>query len=512
MAGGIIQLVAYGIQDLYLTGDPQITFFKVVYRRHTNFSVESIIQNFTSVPDFGSTVSCTLSKSGDMINKIYVYIELPSVNVFYDESGNLDKFKKFAWVRNIGYALIKDVSIEIGGKLIDKQYGEWMYIWSQVTNKSDEGLDKMIGNIPLLYDFSNGKPKYSLYVPLEFWFCRNSGLSLPLVALSSSEVKITISFRSAEECYRIGPTHSIEIMEDIVPFEFGDYIEQKIGQKTIHGLYMGYDYMTKKLYYIKIHSPTAIKKSFESQQLRNSTSQRENYRIYNSLTGSYCTPKPDHSEMSEPTELSQKLHFINAYLYVDYVYLDNDERMMLIKNPQEYLIEQIQYNQEINVKNSNVKQKLTLNHPCKAHYWVVQSDSLVGPGTINDVFNFTTSHIRNHDGRTIGENPVTKSKLMLNSRERFKQRDGKYFNIVQPYQHHYRGPDTGINMYSVSINSQCHQPSSTINMSRIDDISMEMQLKNVNPNNTHKIRSYTTSYNILRVCFNIGGLAFESMD
>ena len=99
-----------------------------------------------------------------------------------------------------GYAIIQEITVEIGGKLIDRQYGEWMYIWSEVSNRQNRGLAKMVGNIPELYEFSNGKKPYGLYVPLTFWFCRNSGLSLPLIALASTDVKINIMLRRLEEC------------------------------------------------------------------------------------------------------------------------------------------------------------------------------------------------------------------------------------------------------------------------------------------------------------------------
>ncbi len=111
-----MQLVAYGAQDIYLTGNPQITFFKVVYRRHTNFSLESIQQTFNGTVDFGKKVSCTVSRNGDLIHKVYLQVDLPSV----DPTGG-----NFNWVENIGHVLIDEVSIEVGGQLIDRHYGEW---------------------------------------------------------------------------------------------------------------------------------------------------------------------------------------------------------------------------------------------------------------------------------------------------------------------------------------------------------------------------------------------------
>lgn len=560
MAGGIIQLVAYGVQDLYLSGDPQITFFKILYRRHTNFSIESIIQNFSTAANFGEMVSCTISRMGDLVGKIILYVEIPALPKFINQNtGEEDHIKKMAWVNNLGYALVKEVLVEIGGKTIDKQYGEWMYIWSQVSNRKDHALDKMIGNVPKIYDFTNGKTGYSLYIPLEFWFCRNNGLSLPLIALASSDVKIGITFRRLEECYRIGPTHSIEIMEDIVPFKPGDYIEQTVNNHTIYGYVIDYDYLQKKLYYIKIQSPSAVKKNFESNHESNHESNydpkiinslnncnkinnnldNKSYRIHNSITHTYCTPKPNSREIIEQPILPIKPKFVNSFLYVDYIYLDNDERNKFTKNNHEYLIEQIQYNEENGIRSPNVKQNLTLNHPCKAHYWIIQMDSLVGPGTINDLFNYTTSHIyypkNSRHSRNLpdtindddndyhldpdsklsnlekfyGKNILEKAKLVLNGKDRFKIRGHEYFNLIEPYQHHYRGPVPGINVYSPSIYPENYQPSSTINMSKIDTISMEMRLKNIiNIHNTAKIRSYTISYNIFRICFNMGGIVF----
>jgi hypothetical protein len=169
MGGGLLQLVAYGAQDVYLTGNPQITFFKVVYRRHTNFSIESIQQTFNGNASANNRVTCQISRNGDLVHKLYV--------VFDSVTSNTD-------ARNC----IKKVEVEIGGQLIDRQYGNWMTIWNELTlpaGKKD-GYNGMI-------DGTTDKA----YVPLEFWFCRNIGLALPLIALQYHEVKINIEFESS---------------------------------------------------------------------------------------------------------------------------------------------------------------------------------------------------------------------------------------------------------------------------------------------------------------------------
>lgn len=491
MTGALIQLVSYGKQDLYITGDPQITFFKLTYRRHTNFSVESVIQNFTSTANFGNSVTSNISTIGDLINKIFVYIQLPSIPNFINETtGKIDQFKKIAWVRYLGYALIEETSIEISGTIIDKHYGEWLYIWSQVSNTKEKALDKMIGNIPELYNFSNGKIGYEIFIPLEFWFCRYIGLSLPIIALTGNSVKIHIKFRKLEECLRFGPTHSIEMIDSIVPFKEGDIIEQHVDNQVISGYVLGFDNLDKKLYYIKIQSGS--QKKFES-----------NKKIINQL-GYYSYPNPDNTENIENINLPFNLHFNNAFLYVNYVYLDNDERTKFIKANNEYLIEQVQYNQEIGIKNNRIKQNLALNNCCKSHYWVAQMDYLVGSGTINDIFNYTSS-IDPHKQKSL----IKDSELILNGHRRFTKQPSKYFNLIQSYYHHKKIPKLGISVYTFALNPEDYQPSSSINATRIDNIQMDIQLhNNINQQNPGKIRSYTLSYNILRIFLNTSVLVF----
>ena len=130
MGGGLMQLVASGAQDVYLTGNPQITFFKVVYRRHTNFSMESIVQDINGISDYGTKVSSTISRNGDLIHKMYLNI-IPSIG----ES----KANTYALPNNYGHMLIDYADIEIGGQLIDRIHGHWIEVWSRLSTKNDIG-------------------------------------------------------------------------------------------------------------------------------------------------------------------------------------------------------------------------------------------------------------------------------------------------------------------------------------------------------------------------------------
>jgi len=203
MTGGLLQLVSVGVENLYLTQDPQITFFKIVYRRHTNFSVESIPQYFNIKPDFSNRVSCSIAKNADLINHIYIVVTLPTIPI-------LPNIAVARWVNNIGFALIKTVEIEIGGKVIDKHYSDWLYIWNEINkNNNKRGVDIMTGNIKQLFKFNKTINSYQLYIPLQFWFCRNLALSLPIIVLEYSEVKINVEFNDLINCIIEDKSHLI---------------------------------------------------------------------------------------------------------------------------------------------------------------------------------------------------------------------------------------------------------------------------------------------------------------
>jgi hypothetical protein len=225
-----MQLVAYGAQDVYLTGNPQITFFKVMYRRHTNFAMESIENPFNGSPNFGKRVTCTIQRNGDLIHRIYLQATLPQVALqSADGTG-----AQFRWLNWVGHNLISSVELEIGGQRIDKHYGDWMHIWNELTQEAGKqaGYAKMVGNVPQLVniinqggegcdaDCTSGEPnasqevtscapEYTLYIPLQFWFCRNPGLALPLIALQYHEVRINLEFDDLRNlCWDATPNSS----------------------------------------------------------------------------------------------------------------------------------------------------------------------------------------------------------------------------------------------------------------------------------------------------------------
>ena len=544
MGGGLMQLVAYGAQDVYLTGNPQITFWKVSYRRHTNFAMESIEQTFNGQADFGRRVTCTISRNGDLAYRTYLQVTLPEINQQMHNNGTNSVYAR--WLDFPGEQMISQVEVEIGGQRIDRQYGDWMHIWNQLTLTSEQsrGYNKMVGNTtqltfitdPSFNDVDgpcesnaprqvcaprNALPETTLYVPLQFWYCRNPGLALPLIALQYHEVKINLDIRPIDEC----------------------------------------------------------------------------------LWAVYTLNDADCKAGSAKVTTAYNQSLVAASLYVDYVFLDTDERRRMAQNPHEYLIEQLQFTGDESVGSSSNKIKLNFNHPVKELVWVVQPDENVdycaslecghtlykvlgaqpfnytdaidalpnaihsfggpeavalntgafideeglfdqagaadvaaaawwnnpngtpytapnfAPGSgnsypnsgVSDAGTFVLSET-SLDMHCWGENPVVTAKLQLNGQDRFSEREGTYFDLVQPYQHHTRSPDTGINVYSFALRPEEHQPSGSCNFSRIDNATLQLVLSNatVEGTKTAKVRVYATNYNVLRVMSGMGGLAYSN--
>ena len=210
MGGGLMQLVAYGAQDIYLTGNPQITFFKVVYRRHTNFATESIEQTFTGSVDFGRKISATIDRNGDLLYKMYLEVDLDVGADGRTKAGvgthplGIDNL----YANRLGHAMIREVSVEIGGQCMDTHYGEWLELWSQLSMGGEEiAKHRTLIDGDLLDTARNNRDANGiitsdqhrkLYIPLQFWFNRNPGLALPLIALQYHEVKINVFLETAE--------------------------------------------------------------------------------------------------------------------------------------------------------------------------------------------------------------------------------------------------------------------------------------------------------------------------
>lgn len=429
-----MQLVAYGAQDVYLTGNPQVTFFKQLYRRHTNFAMQAVEAGFNGNPDFGKRVSLVVPRIGDLMSRVYLVADLPKVTVPQrdDYSG-----QTVSWVPEVGHFLIKYVEVQIGGQTIDKHYGVWLSIWADLTVDMSKrnGYYDMIGD----YNFfafatntriTNGNeidPR-RIYVPLQFWFCKHEGLALPLIALQYHEVRFVVEFEEAHNLIRYTgiPTN-------------GD--------------------------------DDAVAIPLPSTDITN------NSTTFDSLS--------------------------SAKLYIDYIFLDTDERRKFAQTSHEYLIDQLQFTGDEQLNPITGGQiKLNFNHPVKELIWIILAS------------NEETNTKLNNQYEINGLNPVKTAKLQFNGHDRFSERNGEYFNYVQPWQHHTNIPThAGINVYSFALYPELEQPSGTSNFSRIDNSTLTITVKEELKDEqivTATAKVFACNYNVLRIMSGMGGLAYSN--
>lgn len=272
-SGGLLQLVSLGRQDIYLSGNPQTTFFKQVYRRYTNFSVETQRIPFETDPNFGKLVSLTIPRNGDLLSQLWFDIRLPRVDANGAQqsagcSGVVtdgpidfqDTTPTFSWVNGIGYAMIDYVSIQIGQQEIDRHTGEWLFLWSRLSTPyaKYQGFNTMIGYQENFTQQTQQGP-LQLLVPLNFWFCKNVGTALPLIALQSTPIRIYIKFKNgydmvygnnltAEPCVDIPNKPFISDITLWGDFIFLDVEERRRFVSSKH------EYLIEQLQYVKRYS------------------------------------------------------------------------------------------------------------------------------------------------------------------------------------------------------------------------------------------------------------------
>jgi hypothetical protein len=508
--GGLLQLVAYGAQDIYLTGNPQITFFKVSYRRHTNFSMESIEQTFNGTADFGKRVTCTISRNGDLIYRVYLQVTLPAVQVPNSSAA-------FRWINYIGLFLIKSVELEIGGQRIDKHYGDWLNIWNELTQPPGKqvGFDNMVGNTVALTGAGlNSTEATTLYVPLQFWFCRNQGLALPLIALQYHEVKINLEFRNKNECYVASETAtncgsigglsgfcvpSLEGASLYVDYIYLDTDERRRFAQSSH------EYLIEQLQFTGDENITAV-----AQKIRLNFNHPVKELVWVIQRDAVTAPNVNQwNNYTDDFDNDSSDLDLNTFVQNDGFTAPTNAaaiQALLNTNVEAGYTAQSFPSLGVNGANFTDAQVGPINFP-------------LGPGAgvtnqapVNfDYYNNDGSGA-DHAGfapRNAGRNPTVRGKLLLNGHDRFSERLGSYFNLVQPYQHHTNIPATGINVYSFALQPEEHQPSGTCNMSRIDNVTLQLQVTPLAATGS-KIRVYAVNYNVLRIMSGMGGLAYSN--
>lgn len=432
MGGGLLQLIAYGAQDAYLSGNPQITFWKGLYKRHTNFAMEPFRINFNGQPNWGTKQTAIVGRHADLLYSTYVEVQLPYLGTDGQPAQWNYGRATSDTIDPLGFNLISHVELDIGGQLIDRLYSEYMFLWSSLTSDyfKAQKLSTMLksglntGSLhlpnPVGCSTGNGRPSLpnTVYVPLMFFFTKNPGAALPLIALQYHEVKINVIWKE--------------------PLE---------------------------------------------------------------IAGNY-------NNVSKLPQAS------SAALYIDYIYLDTEERRRFAQQSHEYLIEQVQFNEDVGISSPNQRIDLTFNHPVKELIWVVQPRSYTDCKAVKRE---TRTSVTDRLLPYVYDKPaVYEQWIQMNGQDRLERRYGDYFNKVQPYQHHTGvAPGVGVYMYSFAIKPEENQPSGTCNFSRVDTATIVMTMDgsvvvNQDTDDTWNIRVYAINYNVLRIMSGMGGLAYSN--
>jgi hypothetical protein len=550
MGGGLMQLVAYGAQDIYLSGNPQITFFKVVYRRHTNFSMESIQQTFNGDVGFDKKVTCTISRNGDLISKMYLEIDLAALPVYYQTNNTTNQFsyqgnifdgehKYFTklyskpdktqlddaglfYIENNNMPMLitntntdvnitavhgKDIStgeatVFISGFYNDDINSTFIYsqvfIGQQLTEQLTYGHEHFDDNKQYTTIPVDGEEQY---VPVY----KND--TVQIRAEYDGEIYDVVNQNFTSVQYVEETAENIPFPpQEWIGHKIIDYVEVEIGGQRIdkhygdwlaiwneltqtEGHWDGYKQMVEgsKLYiplqfWFNRNPGLAlplIALQYHEVKLNIKFASKQN--TYTNLT---TVGIDDRTHVADWSDFDGIGDMQSASLYVDYIYLDTDERRRFAQVSHEYLIEQLQFTGDENVKS---KIKLNFNHPVKELIWV---EKLGGDQPTGE---FATSY--------------TKANIQLNGHDRFSSREPSYFQLVQPYQHHTRIPvNQDISVYSFSLQPEEHQPSGTCNMSRIDNATLYLE----NAFNGNTIKVFAINYNVLRVMSGMGGLAYSN--
>jgi hypothetical protein len=515
MPGAIAQLVAYGAQDVYLTGNPQITFFKSVYRRYTNFAMESIQQTYDGDTDFGKFPTVTISRNGDLAGPIFIEVTLPSL---------------------LGYDITPTPPISVGSTTL-------------VNTTNVAALSNVFTDASGNYWQSNNAGVYSnliaAYSNVNGSYYNDTSLAENANIYTWPYMNFTANVGNAGIANVSIPTSNLKYVNGIGLALFNS-IELQLGGQRIDKHYSNWwDVWTeltetseKLSGYNKMvgrYDPTYYKSNWDRSMAAGGTYYVPMKFCYNRNPGLYMplVALPYHElkmnfdintylncvKCNYPvTSLTSKngatpLSITNMKLYCDYVFLDAPERIRMSEIQHEYLVTQLQWQGSEPVTSptapsgtQNRKFTLNFNHPVRELVFVYQAASTYDSDPVNgnNIFDY---EIPQPVGN--GTEVFEEVKLIINGSDRFSARPGAYFRLVQPYEHHVRVPDKSIYVYSFALeDADSKQPNGSSNFTRFDSAQLQVVLNASLPSG--RVQIYAPNFNILRIASGMGGLAFAS--
>ena len=495
MPGGLLQLVAIGAQNELINGNPSMTHFRAVYRRHTNFAMEAIRMTFSSSNlEFAQTtkrtISCRIDRYAQLLHDTYFVVTLPDIwsplsylgsaspPTGYDSRSNSIGYE-FKWIENVGYNLIDSVEVTANGQVLQRLTGEWLKFYSYLTHDPNKRkiVDEMVGNVPELYDPANAYDRINQYphaitplnfpggipntktpepsirsrqlvIPLHFWFCENPGMALPLVSMQNSDIAINITFRPLNELYTVVDVNS--------------------------------------------SSPTY------GQRIRPSTNDLAIGRFLSppTLTGTQ-------SNMSLTT------FFPDPYLEGNFIYLTEMEMAQLATADQTFLVKTVTFVNNPGQYGGNSDIEIPFFNLVTRIVWSAQrSDKILtndwdnytnwddphrAPfttnGNSNDIYSSaiystqTQTYLYSSGQLQITSvyprDALTQGQLLLDGKERFSIKPTSYFSLLQMYKHTTgNAPEIpGVYMYSFALNNDLYQPSGAINGSLFNKVALRLTLQ-----------------------------------
>jgi len=436
----LMQIVAYGAQDVYLTGNPKVTFFQAVYKRHTNFALEVIQQTVNGTAGNSGRVSITVARNGDLIGEMYV--ELKTKTGLRTMAGNLFELDS-CWVAE---RAITDIELSIGGQRIDKHYQLWWRMYSELYLGADKKANyaKMTTN-----PVANSAGQ--VFLPLLFFFNRNPGLYLPLIALQYHEVRLDF---------------------DLSPY-FEDYLDKS--SFNVWGNYVYLDTEERRRFAQKGHE-------YLIDQVQHTGADSVTSGATSQVRLSYNHP------VKELVWCYSKSSTANATMWNFTTGATTSNAVVLECNP---------------------------NSPSMTNAYVLSSISQVGvPQVVTGGAAAQNADLKVSSAQWVEEGtsgsygPLSSFKLILNGQDRFKEQSGKFFNQMQPFMHHTGTPYPGIYCYSFALKPEEHQPTGTCNFSRIDNAQVQVTLKAATNNTSQWM--FAVNYNVLRIQSGMAGVAFSN--
>ena len=471
MGVGLLQLMTTGPQDQYLTGNPKISFFKHVYRNHCNFGIEEYYQEFKGEKTFGKKIKCIIEKKADLLRNMFIVFEMS------EDTYNISK---------LGFRLIDYVEIQIGGQVIDRHYGEWLDIWTQLNYSYTkyQMLKTMIKDKSNIDIFSNKSKK--VYIPLIFWFNLNPGLALPLISLQYHDVVVYLKIK--------------------------DLCDLKVHTETPWEEPILADGLNNPIYYDALGAKVTLSGTDISGMEVNSGASF----LYNNSIGDPAIPAG-----SVPNHKWHKVDFRgtieNVYMVCEYIYLDVMEKRLFTSNKIEYLITQIQTTKKLDLpeltkthNSARIEVPLYFNQPIKELFWSVY------PSWLDNLLYYKNMDLTN---------TMTDIELYANNNRVTEITDFNFYSQIWPQQNYKCGglinPGFAINLnggfytYSFSLNPEGLQPSGSLNFSKLNDFRINFTYHKTDNNFSEidekfKIFVFGVNYNILRIEKGMGGLLYSS--